>query len=222
MPRSGRGESLTNPLNDKLAASAKRILEEGVTHAVALTPVKLKNVVTMQYGYTQSATEQAVGPKFLRITDITSEYLNWNAVPYCQINQSDQEKYELNAGDIVVARTGVTSGKARYFAYKPKDAVFASFLVRLTADDPAARTFLGLTVCSDDFFRFIQANASAGSQQLQANPPLLGQYEFDFPDAETLKWIDKNASPFLQAIEENEAEISLLDLFKREQLSTIF
>lgn len=193
-----------------------------MTHAASLSPVKLRDVVTMQYGYTQSATEQPIGPKFLRITDITSDYLDWNTVPYCPIDQANQAKYELNAGDIVVARTGVTSGKARYFAGKPKEAVFASFLVRLIANDPTARTFLGLTVCSNGFFQFIQANAGAGSQQLQANPPLLGQYEFEYPDAETLKWIDRNASPFLQALEAYEAEMSLLGVFERELLSMLF
>lgn len=209
-------------LNDKLAASTRRILEDGMTHAASLSPVKLRDVVTMQYGYTQSATEQPIGPKFLRITDITSDYLDWNTVPYCPIDQANQAKYELNAGDIVVARTGVTSGKARYFAGKPKEVVFASFLVRLIANDPTARTFLGLTVCSNGFFQFIQANAGAGSQQLQANPPLLGQYEFEYPDAETLKWIDRNASPFLQALEAYEAEMSLLGVFERELLSMLF
>lgn len=209
-------------LNDKLAACARRILEEGMMHAASLSTVKLRDVVTMQYGYTQSASEQAVGPKFLRITDITSEYLDWNTVPHCSISQADQTKYELNVGDIVVARTGVTSGKARYFASKPKNAVFASFLVRLIANDSAARTFLGLTVCSNAFFRFIQANAGAGSQQLQANPPLLGQYEFEYPDADALGWIDRNASPFLQAVEANEAEMSLLGASERELLSMLY
>ena len=46
---------------------------------------KLKDYSVMQYGYTETATTEPVGPKFLRITDIAQNYIDWNGVPYCQI-----------------------------------------------------------------------------------------------------------------------------------------
>lgn len=36
------------------------------------------------YGYTESATNEPIGPKFLRITDIQDGGVDWNAVPYCK------------------------------------------------------------------------------------------------------------------------------------------
>lgn len=172
----------------------------------------------MQYGYTESATTEAVGPKFLRITDITSDNLDWNEVPYCQINDENLCNYELEAGDIVVARTGVNSGRARYFERKPETAVFASFLVRIRATDQFLQTFLGLEICSARFYQFIQANAAAGSQQLQANPPLLGQYVIELPAKDKVRWIEEKAKPYLRLIEANEHEQSKLKKARQELL----
>ena len=64
----------------------------------------------IQYGYTQSASEKEVGPKFLRITDIQNKPINWNEVPYCEISEKDLKKYLLETGDIVIARTGASTG----------------------------------------------------------------------------------------------------------------
>jgi len=65
---------------------------------------------SVRYGYTASASEQEVGPRFLRITDIVPDSIDWDSVPFCEINDSDKEKVALEAGDIVVARTGATVG----------------------------------------------------------------------------------------------------------------
>jgi type I restriction enzyme S subunit len=64
-----------------------------------------------QYGYTQSADESPVGPKFLRITDIQEGQVNWDTVPYCECSKEDIEKYELEPDDLVFARSGATTGK---------------------------------------------------------------------------------------------------------------
>jgi len=51
---------------------------------------ELCNSIT--YGYTESASLERIGPKFLRITDIASGRLNWDSVPYCKITDVDFEK----------------------------------------------------------------------------------------------------------------------------------
>jgi type I restriction enzyme S subunit len=64
----------------------------------------------ISYGYTASAKSNPLGPKFLRITDIVQERINWDEVPYCKIDEKKAEKYKLKIGDIVIARTGATTG----------------------------------------------------------------------------------------------------------------
>lgn len=81
-----------------------------------------------QYGYTESATSEPIGPKFLRITDIQDGKVDWNSVPYCECTQP--EKYLLKSDDIVFARTGATTGKSFLIRECP-EAVFASYLIRI-------------------------------------------------------------------------------------------
>ena len=81
-----------------------------------------------QYGYTESAQLERVGPKFLRITDIQNGAVNWDIVPYCACD--DVDKYRLQPGDILFARTGATTGKSFLVKERP-EAVFASYLIRL-------------------------------------------------------------------------------------------
>jgi len=84
-----------------------------------------------QYGVTQSASQEPVGPKFLRITDITSGYIDWDKVPYCQADQRALEKYRLTVGDILFARSGSVGAIILIKEQPPVDAVFASYLIRV-------------------------------------------------------------------------------------------
>ena len=62
-----------------------------------------------QYGYTASA--KASGINYLvRITDIKDGKVNWESVPYCDCEEPG--KYLLKSDDILVARTGGTTGKS--------------------------------------------------------------------------------------------------------------
>src|SRR4051812_16434357 len=84
------------------------------------------------YGYTESASKKEIGPKFLRITDIVGG-LNWETVPYCKISDANFKKYKLEKDDIVVARTGATTGAVEIIKESRK-AVFASYLIRYKID----------------------------------------------------------------------------------------
>lgn len=70
----------------------------------------LSNICTeISYGYTASAKSEAVVSKLLRITDIVPNSINWETVPYCKADEQTIEKYKLQNGDIVIARTGATT-----------------------------------------------------------------------------------------------------------------
>ncbi len=102
------------------------------------TLASLKEVAAeVRYGYTASATTERTGPKFLRITDIVGDRVDWAAVPYCEIEDQNLHKYVLEEGDIVVARTGASVGSSHYCT--PLEAsVFASYLVRFRIDREVA------------------------------------------------------------------------------------
>ena len=85
------------------------------------------------YGYTASASNEPVGPRLLRITDIKDGSVDWNAVPYCNCDKEIIASKGLNEHDIVVARIGATTGKSFLIDSCP-EAVFASYLIRIRAD----------------------------------------------------------------------------------------
>jgi type I restriction enzyme, S subunit len=134
----------------------------------------------VSYGYTESATDEKVGPRFLRITDIQNGVVNWANVPYCPITADNHKKYRLQAGDIVVARTGNSTGEN--FLYRgDEDAVFASYLIRFRIDRQKADPgFVWYNLRSRDWWNFIN-NSKTGSAQAGANAKILGLFPLNLP-----------------------------------------
>ena len=200
--------ALKQKINDNLSAQMRAYFKEYTANNASITG-KLKDYSVMQYGYTETATTEPVGPKFLRITDIAQNYIDWNGVPYCPISEENHKKYVLSEGDVVVARTGATVGYAKMVGRNIPDSVFASFLVRIRPIDDEYRYYFGLAITSAEFLDFVQTNAG-GSAQPQANPPLLGEFELSIPNKQSLSEFNKKISSFLGVIETNETEISKL------------
>lgn len=94
-----------------------------------------------QYGYTASASEIGTH-QLVRITDINSGKVDWNTVPFCDCDAED--KYLLKDDDILVARTGGTTGKSFIVNSAPKNAVFASYLIRLRLKKEVNLEFINL------------------------------------------------------------------------------
>lgn len=82
-----------------------------------------------EYGYTASANFQPVGPKFVRITDLNKQpWIEWSAVPYCEIGAAAEERYQVHPGDLLIARMADPGHAA--MIEEPVRAVFASYLIR--------------------------------------------------------------------------------------------
>lgn len=93
--------------------------------------VRLREVCEKpQYGYTQSATAEPIGPRFVRVTDLQQNGVNWDVVPFCRCDERTLKKYLLQPGDLLVARSG-SVGKATCIRDTPGPAVFASYLLRV-------------------------------------------------------------------------------------------
>lgn len=134
----------------------------------------------VSYGYTESATSEMIGPKFLRITDIQGGVVNWESVPYCPISEDNHDKYKLANGDIVVARTGNSTGE-NYLFRGGADAVFASYLIRFRLDttrvDPR---FIWYNLRAPRWWEFI-SSSKTGSAQAGANAKVLGRFPLRLP-----------------------------------------
>ncbi len=95
------------------------------------SPVRLEKLIEgTQYGYNASALQSGKN-KFLRISDIHESKVNWETVPFC--NCDDEETYLLKREDILIARTGGTTGKSFKIDNPPKHSIYAGYLIRIRA-----------------------------------------------------------------------------------------
>ena len=126
--------------------------------------LQLGDIAVISYGYTAKASVENIGLKFLRITDIQNDMVNWSIVPYCQINEDDFQKYKLIDQDIVFARTGATTGKS-YLVCDPPEAVAASYLIRLRIQDPTVLPqFISKYFQTNEYWNNISSGISGSAQ----------------------------------------------------------
>ena len=167
---------------------------------------------SIDYGYTASASDDpAVGPKFLRITDIVPDWIDWSTVPHCEIEDGKRDKFLLDEGDIVVARTGATVGYAKQIWARPEGATFASYLVRFRPDpEKVDPHFLGQIVQSVGYKRWVKSVAG-GAAQPNANAKLLGSFNVPLLSPESQRQVGQALQGVEARIENNRRRIVILE-----------
>ena len=135
---------------------------------------------SIMYGVTASASMKPIGPRFLRITDIQGGMVKWENVPYCAISDKEMRENALQSGDIVFARTGATTGKSYLIRDCPKDAVFASYLIRVRPGQKVDPFYLSGYFQSRAYWFQISETAS-GSAQPGVNATKLGRLQVPLP-----------------------------------------
>ncbi|AKB74651.1 Type I restriction-modification system, specificity subunit S [Methanosarcina lacustris Z-7289] len=151
--------------------------------------VRLNEIAeSVDYGVTTSATDHPIGPKFLRITDIQNGTVNWNRVPWCKCNTCSTVNSRLNPGDIVFARTGATTGKSFLIQECPKDAIFASYLIRVRVGALAEPRYISHFFQTPNYWTQITKSAR-GVAQPGVNATTLKELEIPLPPLEEQKRI---------------------------------
>jgi len=118
----------------------------------------------IQYGYTASSKDSKEGIRFLRITDIQDNKVDWENVPTCDIDNTSIKKFKLLPNDLVFARTGATVGKNFLIKHVPYTAVFASYLIRMTVNESAKIQYIKYFFESPSYWKQISENASGIGQ----------------------------------------------------------
>ena len=161
--------------------------------------IYLGDVCDTQYGYTETATDVPVGPKFLRGTDINkTPFIDWSTVPYCPIDEILQRKYQLHVGDIVIIRMA-DPGKVAIIE-RDIDAVFASYLIRLIPTDPKLTPYYLYYVLTDDAYQGFVSGVSTGSTRKTASAPLLVDYHLLLPPQGLLREFEDSVRLLRQQI----------------------
>ena len=181
--------------------------------------------VDSQYGYTESASQEQVGPKFLRITDIQDGVVNWDSVPFCKISDNDFERYAVSQNDIMIARTGATTGKS-YLIVDDVKAVFASYLIRIKVKSAQLQprylySFMQSQIYWDQITEF-----SAGIAQPGVNAKKLKEIILPIPSVpeqtEIVHILDDLLAKEQPAKEAAEGVLGQIDLIKKAILARAF
>lgn len=178
-----------------------------------------------QYGYTEKAHWEKIGPKFLRITDIQDNKVDWDEVPWCPIDEDGMKQYTVEIGDIMIARTGATTGKS-YLICDDVEAVFASFLIRLkVVNKNLDYNYLYGYMQSEDYWRQI-TDFSSGIAQPGVNASKLKQIKFKCPSLpeqdEIVRLIDDLLACERSAQQAAEQALASIDLMKKSILARAF
>ena len=96
---------------------------------------------SIQYGYNAPAKESG-RIKMVRISDIHNNEVDWEHVPFCDINETDIKTYLLKENDILFARTGGTVGKSYLVTCVPEEAIYAGYLIRTQYSDQLSAQYL--------------------------------------------------------------------------------
>lgn len=138
----------------------KKDIETQISNSVVFSELfKTNKIVTLnhylestQYGYTASALING-SHKLVRITDIKSNGVDWESVPFC--NCENDQKFLLKYNDILITRTGGTVGKSFIVKDCPEKSVYASYLIRLRLNGDANIDFINMFLNSYLFWNQI-------------------------------------------------------------------
>ncbi len=139
-----------------------------------------------EYGYTTSAKFDGSGPLLLRTTDITNGNIDWQAVPYCAEPPTDEKRYSLKDGDILIARAG--SVGASVVIKNPPRSVFASYLIRFRPKKELNASYAGFFLSSDIFRSQLGAKIS-GTTLPGVNATNLSNVQIPVPSLPTQRKI---------------------------------
>ena len=100
----------------------------------------------------------------VRISDIQEGRIQWEKVPYCEIQESDIGKYLLAPGDILFARTGGTVGKSYLVDDIPHESIYAGYLVRTKSSSMVFPKYTKAFLESNCYWQHLRSGVIATAQ----------------------------------------------------------
>lgn len=162
--------------------------------------LKIHDIATFKYGFTESACEDNSLPKFLRVMDINkTSYINWADVPNCPIEEREFQKYNLKNGDILIARMA-DPGKIA-IVEEDVNAVFASYLIKIAYDFNKVTPYYLFYTLRTDYYQGLFAGANSGATRGSINANAIGSSSIRLPSIEVMKRFDDLVVPLRRQIQ---------------------
>jgi type I restriction enzyme M protein len=182
-------------------------------------PFLLGNLCTFEYGYSVAAKDSGEY-RFIRITDIGEDgYIKDSDSKYVDLNDKSS-KYILNKGDVVVARTGATYGKAAYFD-KDYDAVFAGYLIRLHFNEDVIPKYFWI-FSRTEYYQQQKESLVQGGGQPQFNANSMSKMRVPLPTIEEQRNIINETNTLEELIKKNNEIVRVFQERSSKIISRIF
>jgi type I restriction enzyme S subunit len=140
--------------------------------------------------------------RYLRITDISEDGKLLNDTKK-SVSADDIEKYILEEGDIVFARTGNSTGKSYYHEPKNGRLAFAGFLIKYSLDSTLVNPkYVRYYTITKQYKQWVE-NFSLGSTRGNINAQSFGDCPIPFPDRPIQDFLVKVLSDLDSKIEIN-------------------
>ncbi|MDE7422105.1 MAG: restriction endonuclease subunit S [Lachnospiraceae bacterium] len=170
-----------------------------------------------QYGYTEKATYERVGPKYIRITDIGNGEINEEDAPYCKVSDEVLDKYKIKKNDILIARMGSVGENG--FAKIDMNAVFASYLIRIK---PKIAQFYIKYYFQSSYYWIQITDKSQGTTRMNVNANVLRNIYLPLPPLqEQQRIVEKIESLFAKLNEVQEDVSNVLQISEQRKLALI-
>jgi type I restriction enzyme S subunit len=156
--------------------------------------------INIHYGFTEKANENLRDVRFLRITDIQNNHVEWNTVPGVVIEEKDKNKYLLEKNDILIARTGGTIGKSYLVKDIPVQSVFASYLIRVIPAPSFHAEYIKLFLESPFYWKQLK-DKTTGTGQPNVNATSLKALNIPIPPTEEQHRIVQKINTLFQQID---------------------
>lgn len=166
----------------------------------------------IQYGYNAPA-KTAGRIKMVRISDIQDGKVQWDTVPYCDIDESEINDYLLRENDILFARTGGTVGKSYIVSYVPEEAVFAGYLIRTSYSSAICASYMKYFMESGLYWKQLRDGTIATAQP-NCNGKTLSKMIVPFPPYAEQKRIS-------EIIEATFSQIDIIDTLQQKYESDL-
>lgn len=173
------------------------------------------------YGMNSAATDFDGENKYLRITDIDEESHRFKFTKLSSPSDVIEEKYILQEGDLLFARTGASVGKS--YIYDPDDGkvVFAGFLIKFGLKESVIPYFIFTQTLSEKFNNWVITN-SMRSGQPGINAEEYSKWQIAF----TSKPEQTKIASFLSAVDEKISQLTqkheLLSQYKQGMMQKLF
>jgi type I restriction enzyme S subunit len=149
--------------------------------------------LSIQYGYNAPALERG-DIKMVRISDIHDNVVQWENVPFCNIEACDIDAYLLKENDILFARTGGTVGKSFLVQSVPEPAIYAGYLIRTRYSQELCPQYLKVFMESQLYWEQLKSGTIATAQP-NCNGKTLGRMLLPIPPkAEQSRLVQKLTS----------------------------